>query len=74
MLTMAPRKGVFRLLARTSRVFAVTFRHAVTFMSRIWVTVDWEGILFVGCSESREGAFYVAQPLELLAAVGLSHI
>ena len=74
MLTMAPKKGVFRLLARTSRVFVVTVRHAVMFMSQIWVTVDWEGVLSVGHSESREGAFYVAQPLELLAAVGLSHI
>jgi hypothetical protein len=49
---MATKRWLFRLLARISRVFAVIVKHAVTLLSRIWVTVGWGGILVVdhGCA------------------------
>jgi hypothetical protein len=51
-LEMATKKGLFRLLARISRVFAVIVKHTVMLLSQIWVTVGWGGILVVdhGCA------------------------
>jgi hypothetical protein len=44
-LKMAVKRGLFRLLARISRVFAVIVKHAVMLFSRIVVTVGFGAIL-----------------------------
>jgi hypothetical protein len=46
-LEMASRKGVLRLVARVSRVCAVTAKHIVMLFSRTWVALNWGGILVV---------------------------
>jgi hypothetical protein len=44
-LEMASRKGVLRLLARSSTVSTVRAKHVVMLFKRIWVVLTWGGIL-----------------------------
>jgi hypothetical protein len=54
---MASTKGVLKLLARISRVFAATVKHAVMFFKRISVAVDWGGISVVGHRAQKMSVF-----------------
>jgi hypothetical protein len=74
---MAAKNGLFRLLARVSRVFVVIVKYAVMLLSRTRVTVGWGGIWVVDQGSRETSGFYLVYHWEFSpssATGNISHI